>query len=86
MEPRVEEGLKLGEAGRVVPWSLWRERGPHLGCRPPSVRQSYVLRPQSMAHFDSSPRALLQGSSEPHGAWARAEPASAFMPASISSV
>lgn len=41
MHPRVKEGLKLGEAGRVVPWSLWRERGPHVGC--PASKHQTVL-------------------------------------------
>ena len=41
MHPQVKEGLKLGEVGRVVPWSLWRERGPHMGC-PASEHQTVL--------------------------------------------
>lgn len=41
MQPRAKEGLKLGEMGGVMPWSLRRERGPHVGC-PASEHQTVL--------------------------------------------
>lgn len=48
MQPRAKEGLKLGEVGRVMPWSLQKERGPHVGC--PASEHQTVLYAEAPVH------------------------------------